>query len=276
MRVAVIVPCFNDGRLVTEAVASARACPEPIELVVVDDGSSDPETLAVFGELERDGVHVIHQENQGLPAARNAGLAATSAPYVFPLDADDLLIGETLPAMADLLDARPGAGACFGDYAEFGGPEDLVRGVPATLDPFRLAYTNEYPVSALFRRTALEQAGGWHRIGSGYEDWDLWMALVEAGHGGVHVGEGRLTYRRRLHGERMLTAAKRHHRALYKELRKRHPGLFAELAEHRRRSDMSTLRKRLYPIVYGGRPRFGAERHLKAALDRSRLWTLRR
>jgi glycosyltransferase involved in cell wall biosynthesis len=276
LRVAVIVPCFNDGALVTEAVASARSGPEPVELVVVDDGSTDPGTQRVLDGLEAGGVRVVHQENTGLPGARMAGLAATTAPYVFPLDADDLLVADTLPAMADALDAHPDAAVCFGDYAEFGGPEDLVRAVPATLDPFRVAYTNEYPVSALFRRSALEAVGGWRPIRHGYEDWDLWMSLVEAGHGGVHAGPGRLTYRRRLHGERMLTNAKRNHRELYRTLQGRHPKLFAEIGEHRARSAMSPLRKRLYPYVYGGRRRWGFERHVKALLDRTRIWTLRR
>ncbi|MFL5844527.1 MAG: glycosyltransferase family 2 protein [Solirubrobacteraceae bacterium] len=276
MRVAVIVPCFNDGDLVTEAVASARACPEPIELVVIDDGSTDAGTLAVLEGLEQDGVRVVHQANTGLPGARMRGLAVTTAPYVFPLDADDLLVAETLPTMADRLDADPGVAVCFGDYAEFGGPEDLVRAVPATLDPFRIAYANEYPVSALFRRTALEAAGGWKAIKWGYEDWDLWMGLAESGARGVHAGEGLITYRRRLHGERMLTTAKRNHRALYRTLKESHPALFAGIDAHRAASPMSPARKRLYPLVYGGRPRFRAERHLKALLDRSRIWTLRR
>jgi glycosyltransferase involved in cell wall biosynthesis len=276
MRVAVIVPCFNDGELVVEAVASVGACPEPVELVIVDDGSTDPATLAVLDGLERDGRRVLHQANTGLPGARMAGLAATAAPYVFPLDADDLLVGATLPVMADRLDADPGAAVCFGDYAEFGGPEDLVRAVPATLDPFRIAYANEYPVAALFRRTALEAAGGWKAIRWGYEDWDLWMGLAEAGARGVHAGAGLVTYRRRLHGERMLTGAKRNHRELYRTLQGRHPKLFADIAAHRRASDMSGARKLLYPIVYGSRPRFRAERHLKALLDRTRIWTLRR
>lgn len=276
LRVAVIVPCFNDGALVTEAVASARRCPEPVQIVVVDDGSTDPATIDVLGRLDSPAVRVVHQENTGLPGARMTGLRETTAPYVFPLDADDLLVAETLPAMADVLDAHPRAAVCFGDYAEFGGPEDLVRAVPDRLDPFRVAYTNEYPVAALFRRSALEEVGGWKPIRYGYEDWDLWMALVEAGHEGVHVGHGRLTYRRRLHGERMLTTAKRNHRELYRTLQGRHPKLFADIAEHRARSDLSPLRKRLYPHVYGGRRRLGFERHVKALLDRTRIWTLRR
>jgi glycosyltransferase involved in cell wall biosynthesis len=277
MRVAVIVPCFNDGPLVTEAVASVRGSAEPVELVVVDDGSTDPETARILDGLGADGVTVVRQENTGLSGARMAGLAATSAPYVFPLDADDLAVPGALAAMADRLDAEPGAAVCYGDYAEFGDDrEDLVRAVPERLDPYRIAYTNEYPVTALFRRAALERAGGWRAIRWGYEDWDLWMGLAELGAAGLHLGPGRLTYRRRLHGERMLTTAKRNHREIYRTLKIRHPGLFAEIGEHRRRSDLAPLRKLLYPVVYGGRRRLGIERHLKAALDRAGVWTLRR
>src|SRR3954452_20438499 len=276
MRVAVIVPCFNDGAVVGEAVASAHAVPEPVELVVVAAGSTDPATATVLDELRAGGVTVLRQDNTGLPGARMAGLAATSAPYVFPLDADDLLEPETLPAMADALDADPQAAVAYGDYVEFGPGGELVRAVPGHVDPFRIAYINEYPVSALFRRTALELAGGWRAIQYGYEDWDLWMGFAEQGLGGVHAGADRVTYRRRLHGERMLTTAKRNHREIYGELKARHPQLFAQVAEHRSASDMSPLRKALYPVVYGGRRRFGWERKVKAALDRAGVWTLRR
>jgi glycosyltransferase involved in cell wall biosynthesis len=277
MRVAVIVPCFNDGAVVGDAVASVRAVPEPVELVVVDDGSTDPATATVLERLDAEGVTVLHQENTGLPGARMAGIAATAAPYVFPLDADDALEPATLPAMADVLDADPGAAVCYGDYVEFGGAEpELVRAVPDHLDAYRIAFTNEYPVTALFRRSALEQAGGWRPIQHGYEDWDLWMGFAERGLRGVHAGDGRITYRRRLHGERMLTTAKRNHREIYRELRRRHRDLFDRVGEHRRASDLSPLRKALYPLVYGGRPRYRWERRVKAALDRAGVWTLRR
>lgn len=276
MRVAVIVPCFNDGHVVGEAIDSLGGLPEPVEVVIIDDGSTDPATLATLDRLESDTVRVLHQANTGLVGARNAGLAATTAPYVFPLDADDLAVPEVLVQMADLLDANPEAAVCFGDYTEFRTDWEIVRATPEWLDPFRLAYTNEYPVSALFRRTALEQVGGWRELQYGYEDWELWMTLAEGGHVSVHAGAGNITYRRRLHGERMLTNAKRHHRSLYRTLRGRHPALFGQIAAHRRRSDLSPLRKALYPFVYGGRPRYRWERYAKKALDRVGVWTLRR
>jgi glycosyltransferase involved in cell wall biosynthesis len=272
-RVAVIIPCFNDGALVGQAVDSVRES-EPVELVVVDDGSTDPATQTAFVELERRGVQVLHQANTGLSGARMAGLTATTAPYVFPLDADDLAEAGALAVMADRLDAEPHAAVCFGDYVEFG-DADLVRVVPPVLDPFRIGYTNEYPVTSLFRREALEAAGGWRDLGSGYEDWNLWMTLAERGAAGVHAGPGVITYRRRMHGERMLAAARRDHPALYRAMRAGHPRLFADMAGHRRRSDLSPARKLLYPWVYGGRRRYGFERSVKAWLDARRLWTLR-
>lgn len=277
-RLAVVIPCFDDGELVREAIASVSE-DEPVEIVVVDDHSSDRGTLDVLEQLEAEGVRVLrHEQNSGVAAARTSGLRATRARYVFPLDADDLAIPGVLAAMAERLDADAEAAVCFGDYCEFGDTE-IVRAVPDRLDPYRLAYTNEYPISALFRRTVLEEIGGWKGndyTGRSYEDWNVWMTLAERGEKGVHLGVGRLTYRRRLHGERKLAAGKRRHRFLYRELRHAHPRLFSDLRAHRRRSELGTLRKLLYPVVYGGRPRFGFERNVKALLDRAGVWTLRR
>ena len=273
-RVAVIIPCFGDGPLLPETLASVRE-EEPIEIVVVDDASVDEETHATLDHLEAEGLRVIRRDqNRGAAAARATGLEATSAPFVFPLDADDLAVPGLLARMADRLEQDPPAAVCFGDYEEFG-DTNLVRAVPDQIDAYRLAYVNEYPITALFRRSVLTEVGGW---GSGfaYEDWHLWMSLAEQGAAGIHMGKGVVTYRRRLHGHRLLTGAKRSHPEHYARLRAHHPRLFRELASHRKRSDLHTARKLLYPVVYGGRRRFGWEPKVKALLDRSGAWTLRR
>lgn len=274
-RVTVVLPCYNDGLLAREAIASIDE-PEPVDVIVVDDGSVAAETVEVLGQLSADGATVIHHEqNRGLSIARNTGLEAARTMYVFPLDADDLAVRGALSAMADALDADPEAAACFGDYLEFGDHE-IVRAVPGRLDPFRLAYVNEYPASALMRRSVVLALGGWRVLGAGYEDWDLWLALAERGDKGVHLGPGNLTFRKRFHGERMLAAAKREHRLLYRRLRRDHPGVYGHLGSYRRASDLAPHRKLLYPAVYGARPRFTFEHHVKRWLDRVGLWTLRR
>jgi glycosyltransferase involved in cell wall biosynthesis len=272
-RVTVLIPCFNDGALLQEALGSIVE-DEPVRIVVIDDCSTERETLALLEAPLRPDAQVLRLDENGGPSrARNAGLAVTRSPYVFPLDADDLAVPGALSALADRLDADASLAVCYGDYAEFG-DHDLVRAVPHRLDGYRIAYANEYPASALFRRSALEAVGGWRDVR--YEDWDLWMALAEQRSRSAHLGARRLTFRKRLHGERRLVADKRAHKLVYRSLREGHPVLFADIRRLRRESDLPLHRKLLYPAVYGGRRRFALERSLKRALDRAGLWTLRR
>jgi glycosyltransferase involved in cell wall biosynthesis len=257
-RVAVIVPCFNDGSFVREALESV-AEEEAVELVVIDDASTDPATAAVLDGLSRDGVRVVrHEGNQGLSAARMTGLRATSAPFVFPLDSDDLVARGALSVLADVLESNPAAAAAFANYEEFGARSRIVA-VPARLDAFRIAYRNEYPVSSMFRREALERAGGWRDVAGlvGYEDWNLWMTLAERGEQGIRAGPDIVALRRRIHGSRMLADAGRRHRELYGHLRRLHPDLFADIAAHRSRTDLTWGARLLYPALYGARPPLG-------------------
>jgi glycosyltransferase involved in cell wall biosynthesis len=271
-RVAVIIPCYSEGPLVAEAVHSVQE-DEPVEIVVVDNASPDAETRETLQELEREGVPVLrHSANLGPAHARTSGLDATSAPFVCPLDGDDLVIPGNLARMADVLESDAGAAACIGDIVEFGDHE-LVRRVPGRLDPYRVAYTNEYPVTALFRRSAIEEARAWQPLDglNGYEDWRAWMALAERGERIVHIGGP--GYRRRLHGQRLNHAARTRHRANYERMRREHPVLFSRLPELRRSSDLSRLNRVLYPVLYGARAEVPLERYLKPWFDRFGIWT---
>jgi glycosyltransferase involved in cell wall biosynthesis len=244
-RFAVIVPCFNDGATLTETVASARE-QEPCELVVVDDGSTDAATLRTMDELERDGVRVIHKENGGLSSARMAGVEATESPYVYPIDSDDVLMPRGLSALADALDADPGLAVAWGDTVVFGNGSYQLRQRPAPLDPWRITYYNGLPYSAMFRRSALLDAGGWQLHG-GYEDWDLWMALAERGYRGLHVRETAMKYR--IHGSRFWAEAMSRHEEIQAELRRRHPRLFQERRANWRRSREPWRLKLTLPVA---------------------------
>lgn len=244
-RIAVVIPCWNDGATLGETLASL-ADQEPLEIVVVDDGSSDPHTLDLLASVERGGTTVLRQANAGPAAARMAGVAATSAPYVCALDADDLAAPGALTQLADTLDADPGCALAWGDKLYFGDAEFYVRSVEA-LDPWRITYQNGIPMSALVRRERLLAVGGW-QLRDGYEDWDLWMSFAEQGWTGCRIPT--IVGSHRLHGDRRYAADRARHEQVVARLEERHSGLFAARRANRRRSTAPRRLRALLPLVW--------------------------
>ncbi|WP_445148472.1 DUF2304 family protein [Baekduia sp. Peel2402] len=247
-RIAVIIPCYDDGALVPEAIASVQE-DEPIEIVVVDDGSTDAATLATLAQLERDGTTVVRRPNGGLGAARTTGLEHSHAELVYPLDADDRLEPGALAALADALEADHDAAFAWGDYVLFGAGKGHYRSPDRWL-PWTLTYVNPYPVCSMFRRSTLVDAGGWQ--GWAYEDWDLWLRLVGMGRGGIRVPQ--VVYHRRLHDDpRLLTDARKRHQELYAEIVRRNAAVFARRDELRGQERPAGWKRLAYPILFGAR-----------------------
>ena len=243
-RVAVVVPCYDDGETLGDALGSLKG-QEAHELVVVDDGSTDEGTVEFLAGLERDGVRVVRQSNAGLSAARMAGVAATSARYVLPLDSDDAIAPGAVASLADALDGRPKAAMAWGDV-EIWGEFDLPLRIGRRLDPWLVSHLNTLPVASLVRRHVLLEVGGW-QLRHGYEDWDLWMSFAEHGWEGVYVPAPTLRYRRR--GGRMLDDCVPRHDELVAELRGRHPRLYAERRRNWLRSRAPLRDRVVFPAV---------------------------
>lgn len=243
--VAVVIPCFNDGATVKEAVASALA-QGPGELVVVDDGSTDASTRAVFDQLTSEGITVVHQQNGGLAAARMAGVRATTRPYVLALDADDMVAPGAMICMAEALQRDPNLAVVWGDVERFGAAGFRRYPKARTLDPWRISHVNELVASTMIRRSALLAAGGWS-FQSSFEDWDLWMAMAERGMSGRHVGMTTLRYR--VDQPRMYRSALRSYGRLVRELEARHPTLFRKRRNLARRADAGQLLKIAWTLI---------------------------
>jgi len=244
--VAVVIPFFNDTGTLDEAIASVRVQDIPAQLIVVDDGSTEPEARELLARLQRGHVVVIHQANAGPAAARTAGVRAASTDYVLPLDADDELAPGALRRLRDALDSHPDAVAAWGSVRHFGALAYAQRS-RAWLDPWQISYQNHLPLSALYRRAAVLEAGGWQFQG-GYEDWDLWMTLAERGWKGIGIPE--ITGYYRVHGGRRLATSSRRHAERYAKLRARHAPLFAQRRRHRRASPAPPLLKATLPAVH--------------------------
>src|ERR1019366_3049423 len=115
-KVSVVIPCFNHGEFLPEAVASVTGIGrDDVELIVVDDGSTDERTRKEMDALVAQGITVIRQENKGVAAARNAGFIASQGEYIFPLDADDRLRPGWIDHGIRILDSDPQVGVVYGD-----------------------------------------------------------------------------------------------------------------------------------------------------------------
>lgn len=248
---SVIIPCFNDGAFVREAVDSIKE-PGPVEIIVVDDGSDDPETLATLEDLNRHtDITVAHRENRGPGAARTSGLELARAEFIYPLDADDVLEPGALAAMATTLTRHSEAGFTWGDYREFGNESGYYR-APERWLPWTLTFVNPYPVCSMFRRSVLEQAGGWSSELRSYEDWDLWLRMAGANITGVRTDM--CVYRRRIHGDnRLLPRARRQHAEFYERLRRQHLDIFARRAVLRRQERPARWKLLVFPVIFGVR-----------------------
>jgi glycosyltransferase involved in cell wall biosynthesis len=247
--VAVIVPCFNHGEYVGEAAASALYQDGgPPQVVVVDDGSTEPETEHALDGLPQE-VTIIRQENAGRSAARNAGAAATDAPYLLMLDADDRVAPGALAKLHTALEADPKAGFAYGRLRYFGAWSAEID-FP-DFDPYKLLYRS-IAWMGLVRREAFDQAGGFDTSLEGYEDWDLVMGMIENGWGAAQLDEVVLEYRR--HESSMLEADRANYHANYRALRRKHPKLFAQAKELARGSDLSALGRLTYRSFWAWRP----------------------
>ena len=255
-RIAVVIPCYNDGRLVVSAVDSVDE-PEPVELVVVSDGTTDPQTLAALDELEARGVHVVRKDNEGLGPARMAGVAASAAEFVFPLDADDMLLPGALTELADLLAADPRAGFAWGDFHvvdEDDRPVQHVR-TASRFDRWLITYKDPIPASILFRREALLEVGGWDlRM---HEEWDVMLKLAASRWDGVKLPKP--VYLKRVQYRRLSSAANDVRPEYYRLLRARHEALFVRRRELLRDSQATRLQRLTLPLVerlYWHKPSF--------------------
>lgn len=182
--VTVVVPSYNSGHLIGEAVASVLAQTVPPEVViVVDDGSTDD----TADRLARSGARVryIHQPKQGVSAARNRGLREARSEFVAFLDADDVWHRRKLELQLAVLRAKSDVGLVGTSTYSWPGkaPELSRQPTEGRLVPVPwelLAVRNVFVTSSvLIRRTVLDRVGEFDTRLQGPEDHDLWLRVAE-------------------------------------------------------------------------------------------------
>lgn len=198
-RVSIVIPCFNDGAFVGEAVDSALAQTQPaLDIIVVDDGSTDRGTRETLESLHSDRVVVHRQRNKGLAAARNAGIELARGEYILPLDSDDRISPRYAQLAAGVLDEDPAVGIVGGTIAYFGLRSGLDR--PPYDGIEGMLFDNRLYTCSVFRRADWETVGGYPEHVPFAEDWIYWLRILAMGRD-VHLLDELIWFYRQRHGQ---------------------------------------------------------------------------
>ena len=182
-KISVVITCYNLGQYLGECIDSIQLekYSERFEVIIVNDGSTQPETLKVLNEFEVShrqlNIKVIHQNNAGLASARNTGIQNSSGSYILILDADNKIIPEVFLEAAVVMESNEKIGAVYTDVIKFGEIDRKWKVGAFNLND--MLFVNHIDACALFRRNIFDELGGYDKNmpRMGWEDWEFWIRL---------------------------------------------------------------------------------------------------
>jgi len=233
--VTVCISLYNYQSHIVETLQSVFDQTQlPLDLVVVEDCSTDDSLLVAKAWMqqnaERFGAVCLlqHDENSGLSAARNTAIAASNTPYIFILDADNILYPRCVTRCIEALEADLEAIAAYPIIEKFGEEQALIGNV--VWNPERFKRENCIDAMSLLRRDSLIAVGGYSELTAvgklGWEDYELWCKFIDRGLYAVSVPE--ILARYRTHKTSMLNSVSNQDdniRQLHREMMSLHPWL---------------------------------------------------
>ena len=229
-KVSVIVPCFNLGKYINEAIDSVLVQTfKDFEVIVINDGSTDSETNSILENLSNSKIKVINTENQGLANARNNGIEQAKGKYILPLDADDKIAPSYLEKAVAVLDSDENTGIVY-CQAEFFDQENFKWDLPE-YKLSRMLIDNLIFCSAFFRRNDWKSVGGYKpSMLYGWEDYEFWLSIIELEKKVYRIPEYLFFYRKR--NDSMANVMSQEHLFYsYKEIVKNHSELYIDNIE---------------------------------------------
>lgn len=182
--VTVVIPCYNAARYLAETIESVIAQTySPIELIVVDDGSSD-DTARVAQVYP---LRYISQKNRGVSAARNTGIRDSRGKYVLFLDHDDRLLPRAVEIGVEFLEQHPECSMVVGEHRYIGSNGEYLgssQKCATGRDAYLILLEHNFvetPCSALHRRSSFSTAGMFDETMFGAEDHELYLRLARNG-----------------------------------------------------------------------------------------------
>ncbi len=177
-KVSIIMPCYNDGVYIQEAIDSVlNQTYKNIELIIIDDGSDDPVTVEIIKRIKDDRIHVYHTEHLRPAGARNYGIERAEGKYILPVDSDDKIDPTYVEKAVAILESNPAIGVvyCYADlFGEQSGRWDLPNYSFRTMLLDNIVF-----VTSMFYKKDWERVGGFcTTMDSGMEDYDFWLSIL--------------------------------------------------------------------------------------------------
>lgn len=179
--VSVIIPCYNHGKYIHEAINSILdQTYKHYEIIVVDDGSDDTATVEILDDINNPLVRVYHKENGDVASARNFGIKKSLGEFILTLDADDKFAPEFLEKAVNVLNEHPKIGMVTSYVQRFGNDSTSQTECQGG-ELIDFLKKNQAVACLLFRFQCWVDASGYDEKVAGFEDWEFAISVTKQG-----------------------------------------------------------------------------------------------
>ncbi len=200
--VSIVIPVYNTkAEFIKECIESIVDIKYPHEIIVVDDGSYEKDTLEFLSIMRNDSnVKLLQKNNEGASSARNFGIKNATGKYILPLDSDDLLISKNLELALDKLLSDENIDIVYGDFQNFGDKNTYNKS--GEFSRMKIAISGNY-VSAviLYKKEVWDSLGGYDITFNSIEDWDFSSRAAVFGYNFTYLAVPLFKYRRIFNGK---------------------------------------------------------------------------
>lgn len=215
--VSVIIPIYNYGKQFEKTLQSVfESNYKNLEIIIVNDGSTDEYTLKKLDSIDHPNINIIHQENQGPSSARNNGVKNSNGDFILPLDADDMILPEYIQSCVTILKNNKNISPVYCDTQHIGEIQGVEQRPEWSLE--RLHQGPFIVNCSMFHRTAFDICNGYDSELKGWEDYDLWIRMGLNGYVGKKIPKPLFIYFHHENDGTVSTDANKNQIELYKKI----------------------------------------------------------
>ena len=223
--ISVIIPCYNQGAYIQEAIDSVKAQTyTEWEILIVDDGSDDKETVAFLKSIKEEKIAIYFQHNLGVSVARNVGVQYSIGDYLLFLDGDDKIANNYFKTAINEFNSNADLSYVYGDIQEFE-ETNKYRNLEQ-LDLRKTLIHNQTNVTGIMKKSLWIESKGFDPLFiKGWEDWDFMIRILMLGFKFYKIPEAMIFYRIR-NNSRDKIAIKLHENFLLNQIFLKHLDLY--------------------------------------------------